>query len=116
MIVNEVTPRIAAIDMKNAWRDGDEVSIMFGPEASGLTNDHIALADTVISVPLNPAYSSLNLAQAVLIISYEWFTLAKETPTENRVNNYARPNKKNELNDFFIMFDYDLYVRVWSVC
>lgn len=105
MIVNEVTPRIAAVDMKNAWRDGDEVSIMFGPEASGLTNDHIALADTVISVPLNPAYSSLNLAQAVLIISYEWFTIAKEIPTENRVNNYARPANKNELNDFFIRFE-----------
>ena len=105
MIVNEVTPRIAAVDMKNAWRDGDEVSIMFGPEASGLTNDHIALADTVISVPLNPAYSSLNLAQAVLIISYEWFAVAKEMSIANRVNNDSRPAKKNELNKFFIRFE-----------
>ena len=105
MIVNVVSPRIAAIDMKNAWLDGDDVSIMFGPERSGLTNDHIALADTVISVPLNPAYSSLNLAQAVLIISYEWFTLAKEMPIEKLVNNDTRPANKNELNDFFIRFE-----------
>jgi tRNA/rRNA methyltransferase len=105
MIVNVVSPRIAAIDMKNAWLDGDDVSIMFGPERSGLTNDHIALADTVISVPLNPAYSSLNLAQAVLIISYEWFTLAKEMPIEKLVNNDIRPANKNELNDFFIRFE-----------
>ena len=97
MIVNVVSPRIAAIDMKNAWLDGDDVSIMFGPERSGLTNDHIALADTVISVPLNPAYSSLNLAQAVLIISYEWFTLAKEMPIEKLVNNDIRPANKNEV-------------------
>tara|TARA_B110000263_G_scaffold174324_1_gene152239 strand:+ start:1388 stop:2188 length:801 start_codon:yes stop_codon:yes gene_type:complete len=105
MIVNVVSPRIAAIDMKKAWLDGDDVSIMFGPERSGLTNDHIALADTVISVPLNPAYSSLNLAQAVLIISYEWFTLAKEMPIEKLVNNDIRPANKNELNDFFIRFE-----------
>tara|TARA_B110000196_G_scaffold79675_1_gene68407 strand:+ start:1341 stop:2141 length:801 start_codon:yes stop_codon:yes gene_type:complete len=105
MIVNVVSPRIAAIDMKKAWLDGDDVSIMFGPERSGLTNDHIALADTVISVPLNPAYSSLNLAQAVLIISYEWFTLAKEMPIEKLVNNDTRPANKNELNDFFIRFE-----------
>jgi tRNA/rRNA methyltransferase len=105
MIVNVVSPRIAAIDMKNAWLDGDDISVMFGPERSGLTNDHIALADTVISVPLNPAYSSLNLAQAVLIISYEWFTLAKEMPIEKLVNNDTRPANKNELNDFFIRFE-----------
>jgi len=105
MIVNVVSPRVAAIDMKNAWLDGDDVSIMFGPERSGLTNDHIALADTVISVPLNPAYSSLNLAQAVLIVSYEWFTLAKEMPIEKLVNNDTRPANKNELNDFFIRFE-----------
>jgi len=49
---------------------------LFGPERTGLLNDDVALADTVLTVPLNPGFSSLNLAQAVLIIGYEWFTSA----------------------------------------
>ena len=46
---------------------------MFGPERTGLVNEDITLADTVLNVPLNPGFSSLNLAQAVLIVGYEWF-------------------------------------------
>ena len=42
----------------------------------------MALADTVLTVPLNPGFSSLNLAQAVLIIGYEWFTSAAAAPPE----------------------------------
>jgi tRNA/rRNA methyltransferase len=50
--------------------------IMFGRERSGLTNDEIALADAIISFPVNPAFSSLNLAQAVLLTGYEWYQAA----------------------------------------
>ena len=53
----------------NAGRSG----ILFGPERSGLVNDDIVMADAVINVPLNPDFSSLNLAQAVLLVGYEWF-------------------------------------------
>ena len=61
---------------------GEACGILFGPERTGLLNEHIALADTVLTVPLNPAFSSLNLAQAVLLIGYEWFTAAAEAPRE----------------------------------
>jgi tRNA/rRNA methyltransferase len=46
--------------------------ILFGPERTGLDNDEVALADAIITFPVNPAYASLNLAQAVLLIAYEW--------------------------------------------
>lgn len=53
-------------------RDGQSVSVMFGPERSGLENDDIAQANAIISVPVNPDFPSLNLAQCVLLVSYEW--------------------------------------------
>jgi len=51
---------------------GEKHGVMFGPERTGLENDEIALADAIITFPVNPAYASLNLAQAVLLTGYEW--------------------------------------------
>ncbi len=50
--------------------------ILFGPERTGLDNDEVALADEIVTFPANPAYASLNLAQAVLLVGYEWFKSA----------------------------------------
>src|SRR5919106_2579860 len=74
MVKRELTPRRAAEEMRGCLDAGEPCGVLFGPERTGLVNDHIALADTVIAVPLNPAFSSLNLAQAVLLIGYEWYT------------------------------------------
>ena len=52
---------------------GEQVAILFGRERNGLENDEIALADRIITLPVNPAFASLNLAQAVVIIGYEYF-------------------------------------------
>src|SRR6266446_10813523 len=73
MVKRVVTPRQAAGEMRRFVAAGEGCGILFGPERAGLVNDHVSLADTVISVPLNPAFSSLNLAQAVLLVGYEWF-------------------------------------------
>jgi len=51
---------------------GENVSIMFGPERSGLENEDIAQANAIVSVPVNPDFPSLNLAQCVLLLGYEW--------------------------------------------
>ena len=51
---------------------GQRVAVLFGPERAGLSNDDVILADTIISVPVNPAFPSLNLAQCVLLCAYEW--------------------------------------------
>ena len=60
----------------SAFNTGAETSLrtalVFGPEASGLNNDEVALADILVTAPLNPAYPSLNLAQAVLLMAWEW--------------------------------------------
>ena len=78
MVKPVVTPREAAAIICEAGAgqpsDGGACGVLFGPERSGLTNDDIALADTIVTIPLNPAFMSLNLAQAVLLVGYEWFT------------------------------------------
>jgi len=63
------------------------------------------LADTVVSVPLNPAFSSLNLAQAVLIVGYEWFTARTEPRPETLHTGHSRPANKAELLRFFEHFE-----------
>jgi tRNA/rRNA methyltransferase len=56
--------------------EGQGVGIMFGRERTGLENDEVSLADAIITFPVDPQFSSLNLAQAVLLVSYEWYKLA----------------------------------------
>ncbi|MGH1579025.1 RNA methyltransferase [Planktotalea sp.] len=51
---------------------GEKVAVLFGPERAGMENDDIARANAVINVPVNPEFGSLNLAQCVLLIGYEW--------------------------------------------
>lgn len=55
---------------------GETVGIMFGRERIGLEGREVALADRIVTLPVNPAFASLNLAQAVIIIAYEWFKQA----------------------------------------
>ncbi len=58
-------------------------AILFGPERAGLETDDVALARTIITVPINPAFGSLNLAQAVILVAYEWSKgVSLATPTE----------------------------------
>ena len=73
MVIPLMPPRAAARDMHEVIAAGSSVGVLFGAERAGLSNDDVTLADTVIEVPLNPKFRSLNLAQAVLIVCYEWF-------------------------------------------
>jgi tRNA/rRNA methyltransferase len=74
---------------------------LFGAERTGLENEEVVLADTVIEAPLNPSYKSLNLAQAVLLVSWAWFRLADETPDLRVELGATRPATKEELLNFF---------------
>ncbi|MBC2777511.1 RNA methyltransferase [Parasphingopyxis marina] len=63
-------------------------AILFGPERSGLDAEDVALARTIVTVPINPEFSSLNLAQAVILMAYEWSkgeALAVPTRTEDEL-------------------------------
>jgi tRNA/rRNA methyltransferase len=101
MIKRVATPRRAASEMRKAIGRGEAVGILFGRERTGLLNEDIALADAVLAVPLNPGFASLNLAQAVLLVGYEWFQAADRTPASELVTNDTRPATKAELLNFF---------------
>jgi len=101
MVKRILTPRKGAVEMRGFLGAGEACGILFGPERTGLLNEHIALADTVLSVPLNPAFSSLNLAQAVLLIGYEWFSCVDETPDEQVALGHSVPATKEKLIQFF---------------
>jgi tRNA/rRNA methyltransferase len=66
------TPEAAMADAARRIASGQKVAVLFGPERSGLENDDIALASAIITVPVNPDFPSLNLAQCVLLTAYEW--------------------------------------------
>jgi tRNA/rRNA methyltransferase len=69
-------PAIAMAESAARYPAGERHGVLFGPERTGLDNDEVALADAILTFPVNPAYASLNLAQAVLLTGYEWFRAA----------------------------------------
>lgn len=71
-----MAPEGAAQEMTSHIAGGGKAGIMFGRERAGLENDEVALANRIITYPVNPGFASLNLAQAVLLMGYEWFKLA----------------------------------------
>lgn len=77
-----VTPAQAAASLQSRVANGARCAVLFGGERSGLSSDDVARADAILSIPVNPAFASINLAQAALIIAYEWSqqTAMVETP------------------------------------
>lgn len=95
------TPREAAAAMRGAAAAGERVGVLFGPERTGLDNDDVALADAVLTVPLNPSYTSLNLAQAVLVVAYEWFQAGVEAPPPDMTRGTSPRATREQLLGFF---------------
>ena len=102
MVKPVVTPKQAAAEIRAHHAAGDvKTAVMFGPERTGLENDDVALADTVITVPLNPEHFSLNLAQCVLLIGYEWFQAGDPAEPVSMTKGAAPPATKRDLIGFF---------------
>ena len=107
-----MTPEQAVQEIRRRMDAGERCGIVFGPERAGLETDEVTLADAVIMAPVNPRFASLNLAQAVLLVSYEWLKETKRG-TLGRVTTYeaalepglktrgSRPATKEELLGFF---------------
>lgn len=94
------TARAAAEDLREINGRSLRAAILFGPERAGLENDDVACCDTLVRYPLNPEHMSLNLAQAVMILAYEWWTAAEATPPRQLMTNETRVATKGELERF----------------
>jgi tRNA/rRNA methyltransferase len=96
-----VTARRAAEEMRAHWQAGRKIGILFGPERTGLVNDDITLSDAMIAIPLNPGFSSLNLAQAVLLVAYEWWGTRGHQEERYVHVGASRPATKAEMHNLF---------------
>ncbi|WGH78793.1 RNA methyltransferase [Jannaschia ovalis] len=74
------SPQDAMAEARARGARGERVAVLFGPERTGLENDDIARANAIVSVPTNPDFPSLNLAQCVLLMGYEWVREAAPAP------------------------------------
>jgi tRNA/rRNA methyltransferase len=95
----QMAPRVAV---------GETVALMFGRERNGLENNEIALADRILTLPVNPGFASLNLAQAVVIVAYEWFKLATGGQLPFRMPEKSAPAPKEQLFAFFESLEREL--------
>lgn len=72
-----LSPEAAVQEMAAEIAGEGRAAILFGRERWGLTNEEVALADRIVTFPVDPEFASLNLAQAVLLVGYEWFKVAR---------------------------------------
>ena len=101
--IKSVNPRVAASMLmahgsdllaSNVGTQKDlRTAMLFGPEASGLNNDEVVLADVLVTASLNPAYPSLNLAQAVLLLAWEWRMAANLEQTSEPELSAPQPDR-----------------------
>jgi tRNA/rRNA methyltransferase len=94
-----LAPRVAA-------QEG--VAILFGRERIGLLNEEVALTDLIVTFPVNPAFASLNLAQAVAIMGYEWFKLAADGALPFAMPRKSGAAPKEQLAAFFAGIEQEL--------
>ena len=87
---------------------GEAAGILFGRERTGLENDEIALADAVVTFPVNPAFASLNLAQAVLLVAYEWFKTAAGSAPPFGGEPHSPPAARASVLSFFDYIEAEL--------
>jgi len=95
----EIAPRVA---------EGQNVAVVFGRERWGLENHEVGLADRIVTFPVNPAFASLNLAQAVLVIAYEYFKLAGGGALPFTMPVRSPPAGKQQLFAFFESLESEL--------
>lgn len=96
-----VGPEGAAREIVGHVAEGGGAGIMFGRERSGLTNEEVALANRIITYPVNPGFASLNLAQAVLLMGYEWFKLSTAGALPFAMPERSEPASQHQMQAFF---------------
>jgi tRNA/rRNA methyltransferase len=96
-----VGPEGAAAEIVGHVATGGGAGILFGRERSGLTNDEVALANRIITFPVNPGFASLNLAQAVLLMGYEWFKLSTTGALPFAMPERSEPASQHQMQAFF---------------
>jgi tRNA/rRNA methyltransferase len=104
LVKDVVTPERAMDVARALGAEGKRVGVVFGPERAGLENDDIIRANATVSVPVNPEFPSLNLAQCVLLMGYEWCRQGSAVPPvlqELARTEFANREEVDRLADHF---------------
>src|ERR1700759_795103 len=96
-----MSPEEAAGEISGHVRGGGGAGILFGRERAGLTNEEVALANRIITFPVNPGFASLNLAQAVLLMGYEWVKLSTAGKLPFAMPERSEPASQHQMQAFF---------------
>jgi tRNA/rRNA methyltransferase len=96
-----LAPEAAAAFLASHVGAGENVAVLFGRERYGLENHEVALADRIVTFPINPAFASLNLAQAVALVAYEWFKQASGGALPFAMPQKSEPARKQQIEAFF---------------
>jgi tRNA/rRNA methyltransferase len=98
----------AAAVMAPRVASGETVALVFGRERNGLENHEVGMADRIVTLPVNPAFASLNLAQAVVIVAYEWFKQTGQGATREPQSRRSPPAAKQQIAAFFADLEREL--------
>lgn len=102
-----VTNAAGAVDWLKAQKT--RTAVMFGNEAQGLSNDHVAICDAIMTYPVNRAFASLNLSQAVIVFAHAWGEAAGQAGRFEGIEaGVAEPASREELIGMFEHFEYEL--------
>src|ERR1700726_305784 len=96
-----LAPAAAARQIVGHISGAGRTGLLFGRERWGLTNDEVARANRIVTFPVNPGFASLNLAQAVLLIGYEWFKLATGGALPFAMPERSEPASQHQMQAFF---------------
>jgi len=106
------SPHEAVRSLRRRQQQGQRVGILFGRERFGLSNEEISLADEIVTFPVNPAFASLNIAQAVLLMAYEWMKSGLDDACDTAFSTPMRhPAEKEALFGLFAQLEEALLVR-----
>jgi tRNA/rRNA methyltransferase len=103
-----IGPAAAAAEIAAHVAAVENVAIVFGRERNGLENAEVALADCIVTLSVNPAFASLNLAQAVVIVAYEWFKLAGGDKLPFKMPEKSAAAPKQQMLAFFAALEREL--------
>ena len=106
-----LSPDIAMAEWAAPIAAGEGRGILFGPERTGLDSDEIAMADAIVTFPVNQAYGSLNLAQAVLLMGYEWMKQASDAALPFGWVERSRPAPRGAVLSFFTYLEEETHGR-----
>jgi tRNA/rRNA methyltransferase len=101
-------PREAALNIRAALARGERPLVMFGPEAAGLETEEIARADAIVTLPVNPGFASLNLANAVAVFAFAYAEARQATDLPSWFEGETPPATQEELEHFFAHLEQEL--------